>query len=61
MLRRLRINSDTRDLIRETELNIEEDLIYHLFIVEGEILKNEIASLPYIPFIIRCTRRNKRN
>lgn len=60
MLRKLRINSDTRDLVRETELNIE-DLIYHLFIVEGEILKNEIASLPYISFIIRSARRNKRN
>jgi porphobilinogen synthase len=60
MLRKLRINSDTRDLVREIELNIE-DLIYNLFIVEGEILKNEIASLPYISFIIRYARRNKRN
>ena len=47
MLRKLRINSDTRDLVRETELNIE-DLIYPLFIVEGGILKNEIASLYHI-------------
>ena len=45
--RRLRINSDTRDLVRGTKLNIE-DLIYPLFIVEGGILKNEIASLYHI-------------
>ena len=37
--RRLRINSATRNLVRETKLNIE-DLIYPLFIVEGEN-KNE--------------------
>lgn len=43
--RRLRINSATRNLVRETKLNIE-DLIYPLFIVEGENIKNEISSLP---------------
>jgi len=43
--RRLRINSATRNLVRETKLNIE-DLIYPLFIVEGENIKNEIVSLP---------------
>lgn len=43
--RRLRINSATRNLVRETKLNIE-DLIYPLFIVEGENIKREISSLP---------------
>ena len=42
--RRLRINSATRNLVRETKLNIE-DLIYPLFIVEGENIKREISSL----------------
>jgi len=43
--RRLRINTATRNLVRETKLNIE-DLIYPLFIVEGENIKKEISSLP---------------
>ena len=43
--RRLRANSAIRNLVRETKLNIE-DLIYPLFIVEGENIKNEISSLP---------------
>lgn len=43
--RRLRINEATRNLVRETKLNIE-DLIYPLFIVEGENIKSEISSLP---------------
>ena len=45
--RRLRVNSATRNLVRETKLNIE-DLIYPLFIVEGENIKSEISSLPDI-------------
>ena len=43
--RRLRINKATRNLVRETKLNVE-DLIYLLFIVEGENIKSEISSLP---------------
>ena len=43
--RRLRINSATRNLVRQTKLNIE-DLIDPLFIVEGENIKREISSLP---------------
>ncbi len=42
--RRLRINKATRNLVRETKLNVE-DLIYPLFIVEGENIKSEISSL----------------
>ena len=43
--RRLRANSAIRNLVRETKLNVE-DLIYPLFIVEGENIKSEISSLP---------------
>ncbi|WP_195251992.1 porphobilinogen synthase [Romboutsia sp. 1001713B170207_170306_H8] len=43
--RRLRANKAIRNLVRETKLNVE-DLIYPLFIVEGEGIKNEISSLP---------------
>lgn len=35
----------TRNLVRETKLNIY-DLIYPLFIVEDENIKNKIVSLP---------------
>lgn len=43
--RRLRVNTAIRNLVRETKLNVE-DLIYPLFIVEGEGIKSEISSLP---------------
>ena len=43
--RRLRVNKAIRNLVRETKLNVE-DLIYPLFIVEGEGIKSEISSLP---------------
>ena len=43
--RRLRTNKAIRNLVRETKLNVE-DLIYPLFIVEGENIKSEISSLP---------------
>ena len=43
--RRLRVNKAIRNLVRETKLNVE-DLIYPLFIVEGENIKSEISSLP---------------
>ncbi|MBS4535476.1 porphobilinogen synthase [Clostridium sp. D2Q-14] len=42
--RRLRKNFMIRDMVRETKLDIE-DLIYPLFIVEGEGIKREISSL----------------
>ena len=42
--RRLRANKAIRNLVRETKLNVE-DLIYPLFIVEGEGIKSEISSL----------------
>ena len=45
--RRLRKSSAMRDLVRETVLNVN-DLIYPLFVVEGENIKEEIPSLPEV-------------
>lgn len=45
--RRLRASSAIRDLVRETVLNIN-DLIYPIFVVEGENIKEEIPSLPEV-------------
>ncbi len=42
--RRLRVNSGVRELARETILSVK-NLIYPLFIVEGENIKAEIPSL----------------
>ena len=44
-LRRLRYNPTVRDLVRETILT-KNDLIYPLFVVPGEKIKNEIRSMP---------------
>ena len=43
--RRLRVNNEIRDLVRENTLSAS-DFIYPLFVVEGENIKNEISSLP---------------
>ncbi|HBG0438746.1 TPA: porphobilinogen synthase [Clostridioides difficile] len=43
--RRLRASKAIRNLVRETKVNVE-DLIYPLFVVEGENIKEEIKSLP---------------
>jgi porphobilinogen synthase len=43
--RRLRINSTLRDMIRETSLDVG-DLIYPLFVVPGDNIKEEIDSMP---------------
>ncbi|OCA92381.1 porphobilinogen synthase [Pseudobacillus wudalianchiensis] len=43
--RRLRQSANMRALVRETYLH-KEDLIYPLFIVEGENIKNEVPSMP---------------
>jgi len=43
--RRLRRTPAIRNLVRETHLHVS-DLIYPLFIVEGENIKREIPSLP---------------
>lgn len=44
-LRRLRYNPIVRDLIRETSLT-NDDLIYPMFVIHGENIKNEIKSMP---------------
>ena len=41
--RRLRATQALRNLVRETKLE-KEDLIYPLFIVDGENIKREISS-----------------
>ena len=43
--RRLRHSANMRALIRETKLQ-KEDLIYPIFLVEGDNQKNEVASMP---------------
>lgn len=43
--RRLRYNPIVRDMIRETELT-KNDLIYPLFVVPGENVKNPVKSMP---------------
>jgi len=43
--RRLRSSDNMRALVRETHLN-KEDLIYPIFVVEGENIKKEVQSMP---------------
>ena len=43
--RRLRENAQVRDLVRETKLRVE-DLIYPLFVCEGEGVRDPITTLP---------------
>lgn len=44
-LRRTRLNPLLRDLVRETRLDLD-NFIYPLFVVEGQDIRNEIASMP---------------
>ena len=43
--RRLRQNANMRALVKETYLH-KEDLIYPIFVAEGENIKNEVQSMP---------------
>lgn len=43
--RRLRRNETIRSMVKETRIH-KEDLIYPIFVVEGQGIKNEISSLP---------------
>jgi porphobilinogen synthase len=43
--RRLRNSANLRAMVRETHLHTE-DLIYPLFIIEGEKIKNPVSSMP---------------
>ncbi len=44
-LRRLRMKSTFRDMVRETELS-PKDFIYPLFVVPGKKFKKEVSSMP---------------
>ena len=43
--RRLRLNENLRSMIRETTLSVK-DLIYPIFVVAGENVREEILSMP---------------
>ena len=43
--RRLRLNENLRAMVRETDLSVK-DLIYPLFVVAGENVREEIPSMP---------------
>jgi porphobilinogen synthase len=45
--RRLRVSENMRSLVRETSVQIT-DLVYPVFVVEGENQKNPVASMPGI-------------
>lgn len=45
--RRLRTTEPMRRLVRETRISAEE-LVYPIFVAEGENIKNPIASMPGI-------------
>ncbi|MGM7636508.1 porphobilinogen synthase [Bacillus sp. Hm123] len=55
--RRLRQSANMRALVRETILQ-KEDLIYPLFIVEGENVKHEVSSMPGV-FQLSLDRLNE--
>jgi len=44
-MRRLRVNEAMRSLVRETSIE-KSDLVYPVFIIEGEKIKNPIDSMP---------------
>lgn len=46
-MRRLRINETVRNLVRETSLS-RQDLVYPIFVAEGENIKNPVDSMPGI-------------
>lgn len=45
--RRLRSTPAIRDLVRENRVNVE-DLVYPVFVIEGENIKNPVESMPGI-------------
>lgn len=45
--RRLRVNETIRELVRETSVQVS-DLIYPIFVIEGENQKNPVDSMPGI-------------
>lgn len=45
--RRLRVNEGIRSLVRETHIQVE-NLVYPIFVIEGEHIKNPVDSMPGI-------------
>ena len=45
--RRLRASENLRSMVRETRIS-KSDLIYPMFVVEGENIKNPVASMPNV-------------
>lgn len=46
-MRRLRVNETMRNLVRETALQVQ-DLVYPIFVIEGENICNPVDSMPGI-------------
>lgn len=46
-LRRLRVSETMRDMVRETRID-KSDLVYPMFVIEGENIRNPIDSMPGI-------------
>lgn len=46
-MRRLRVNEAVRSMVRETEVR-KTDLVYPVFLIEGENIKNPVDSMPGI-------------
>lgn len=46
-LRRLRVNETMRSMVRETQVD-KSDLVYPVFVIEGENIKNPIDAMPGI-------------
>ena len=46
-MRRLRVNEAVRSLVRETSVS-KDDLVYPVFVIEGENIKNPVDSMPGI-------------
>lgn len=46
-LRRLRVNENMRSLVRENTVQVD-DLIYPMFVIEGDNIKNPVDSMPGI-------------
>ena len=46
-LRRLRVNENIRSLVRETSISVD-DLVYPIFAIEGNDIKNPVDSMPGI-------------
>ncbi len=46
-MRRLRVNEEVRSLVRETSIS-KNNLVYPIFVIEGENIKNPVDSMPEI-------------